>query len=78
MPVGTERGHRVREVPDLLVLGVEDVRAVGLVEDARHVLGSDQAARHGCAFEQHALDALAGQAVRNGAAREAGTDDEDP
>ena len=38
MAVGTERRHRVRELPDLLVLGVEDVRAVRLVEHAAHVL----------------------------------------
>ena len=53
VPVVVERCHRVRELPDLAVLGVEDVRAVRLVEHALHVLGPNQATRDSSALEQH-------------------------
>jgi hypothetical protein len=76
VPVRPKRGHLVRELPDLLVLRMEDVRAVRLVEDAVHVLRADQPAGDVGALQQHAADTLSRQAVRHGTAGEAGSDNE--
>ena len=72
-----ERRHRVRELPDLTVLGVEDVRPVRLVEHALDLLRPDQAARDPGPFEQHRLDAVAREAVGEGAAGQSGPHDQD-
>ena len=65
--VRAKRRHRVRQLPDLGVLGVEDVRAVRLVEHALHVLGADQAAGHFGALEEGRLDPFLSQAPGHGA-----------
>jgi hypothetical protein len=76
--VVVERRHLVGELPHLAILGVEDVRAVRLVEDTLHVLGADQASGDVVALDEHGLDARAREAVRQRAARQTGPDDQDP
>jgi hypothetical protein len=56
---------------------MKDVRAVRLVEDALHVLGADEPARHLCPLEEDGLHALACHAVGQRAAGETGADDQD-
>ena len=75
--VAVERRHGVGELPHLLVLGVEDVRPVGLVEDALEVGGAHEAAGDRRALEHGGGHALAGQRVSERAPREPAADDED-
>src|SRR3954452_18361793 len=77
MAVGTKRRHRVREIPDLAILGVEDVRAVRLVEHATHVLGADQPAGHFGPLEDHALNARLRQLVAERRSGQSSADYED-
>jgi hypothetical protein len=76
MAVVVEGRHRIGQIPHLLVLGVKDVRAMGLVEHAAQVLRADKPSRHLGALEQYRADALAGQAVGECAAGQASADDE--
>jgi hypothetical protein len=74
--VVVERRHRVRQLPDLPVLRVEDVRAVRLVEDALEMFGADQATRDLGLLQQDRGDAFPGELVGQRAAGQAGADDQ--